>query len=321
MSVRINLDLDTLRTLSVTQELGSLAKAAEQLGRTPSAISLQMKRLQDDLGVPLFQKRGRGLALTESGVIALSYVRRILTLHDELLDTMQGTNLAGHIRIGCTQDFASILPSVLSHFSSLYPRMQIELRIEGNAALADAIDTSQIDLAVVLGQEDRAAAQTVGQLDLVWISSSTFTPSRDHPLPLVALGPQCVFRKRTIEQLEAKKIAYRIAAHSPSLEGLWAGLFGGLGVTVRTAINLPEGLTSAGSLYGLPVLGQLPVTLHRSAHSHGVAIDRMAGLLAQSIQLVLLSQSEEKARRNVRNSIVNISAGQRRKHKANSTVS
>src|SRR6516225_10929187 len=123
----MNLDLDTLRAFAVAHDCGGLAQAAEQLGRTPSAISLQMKRLQDDLGVPLFRKRGRGLALTETGVVALNYARRILALHDELLETMQGANVAGHIRIGCPQDFAAILPSVLSHFSSLYPRMQIEL--------------------------------------------------------------------------------------------------------------------------------------------------------------------------------------------------
>src|SRR5881398_291582 len=124
MSVRINLDLDTLRTFSVARELGSLARAAERLGRTPSAISLQMKRLQDDLGIPLFRKRGRGVALTEPGEVALAYARRILALNDELLDTMQGANLAGHIRVGCPQDFASVLPSVLSQFASIYPRMQ-----------------------------------------------------------------------------------------------------------------------------------------------------------------------------------------------------
>src|SRR6516225_9985175 len=135
MSVRINLDLDTLRTLSVAHDLGSLAQAAVQLGRTPSAISLQMKRLQDDLGIPLFRKHGRGLSLTEAGETALAYARRILALNDELLDTMQGANLAGQIRVGCPQDFAPILPSVLSQFASFYPRMQIELLIEGNAAL------------------------------------------------------------------------------------------------------------------------------------------------------------------------------------------
>src|ERR1700761_2365865 len=98
MATRLNLDLDTLRTLCVVHDLGGLAPAAQRLGRTPSAISLQMKRLQDDLGTPLFRKRGRGLALTETGEVALAYARRILALNDELLDTMQGANLAGHIR-------------------------------------------------------------------------------------------------------------------------------------------------------------------------------------------------------------------------------
>jgi DNA-binding transcriptional LysR family regulator len=309
MSVRINLDLDTLRTLSVAHDLGSLAQAAEQLGRTPSAISLQMKRLQDDLGISLFRKRGRGLALTEAGVVALTYARRILTLHDELLDTMQGANVAGHIRVGCTQDFATILPSVLSHFSTLYPRMQIELRIEGNAALADAIDTSQLDLAIVIGHEDRAAAQTVGHLDLVWIASATFAPPGDQALPLATLGPQCIFRKRTLEHLETEKIPYRIAANSPSLDGLWAALLGGLGITARTALNLPEGLISASSLRGLPSLGQLPVTLHRRANSDGVAIDRMATLLSQSLKLALLPRPKGKADRSARNGVIDISAG------------
>jgi DNA-binding transcriptional LysR family regulator len=315
MSVRINLDLDTLRTLSVARQLGSLAQAAEQLGRTPSAISLQMKRLQDDLGIVLFRKHGRGLILTEAGVIALDYARRILALHDELLDTMQGANVAGNIRVGCTQDFASVLPSVLSHFSSLYPRMQVELRIEGNAALADAIEASQIDLSIVIGHEDRATAQTVGHLDLMWIASSSFAPPRDQPLPLAALGPQCAFRKRIIKHLEAKKIPYRIAANSPSLDGLWVALLGKLGITARTALNLPEGLISSGSLYGLPTLGQLPVTLHRSAHADSQAIDRMASLLSESLKLVLLPHSKGKAHRNLRNSVVDISAGRTRKHK------
>ncbi len=315
MSVRINLDLDTLRTFSVARELGSLGQAAEQLGRTPSAVSLQMKRLQDDLGVPLFRKHGRGLTLTEAGIIALDYARRILALHDELLDTMQGAKVAGNIRVGCTQDFASILPSVLSHFSPLYPRMQVELRIEGNGVLADAIEVSQIDLAVIIGHESRATAQTIGQLDLVWIASSSFALPQGQPLPLAALGPQCAFRKRVIEQLESKKVPYRIAATSPSLDGLWAALLGNLGITARTALNLPEGLMSSNSLFNLPLLGQLPVTLHRNARSDNMAVDRMASLLSESLKLALLSRSDGKAQRRQRNTIIEISSGRIRKHK------
>jgi DNA-binding transcriptional LysR family regulator len=308
MAMRINLDLDTLRTLCVAHDLGSMAQAAERLGRTPSAISLQMKRLQEELGTPLFRKRGRGLALTEAGELALAYSRRILALNDELLDTMQGANLAGHIRMGCPQDFATILPPVLSHFSSLYPRMQIELRIEGNAALADAVEKAEIDLAVVIGHEDRAKAEIVGQLEVVWIASSTFAPSRDEPLPLAVLGPQCAFRRCAIRHLEAAAIPHRIAANSPSLDGLWAALLGGLGVTARTALNLPEELVSAVSLYGLPSLGWLPVTLHRNAHSNGVAMDRMAALLVEALRLALQPRAKGRASR-----VTEIRAGRSRK--------
>jgi DNA-binding transcriptional LysR family regulator len=251
----------------------------------------------------LFRKRGRGLALTEAGEVALTYARRILALHDELLETMQGANVAGHIRVGCTVDFASILPSVLSHFASLYPQMQVELRIEGNAVLADAVEKAQVDLAVVIGHAERAAAQTVGELDLVWIASSSFMPPPGQPLPLAALGPQCIFRRRATERLEEASIPYRIAANSPSLDGLWAALLGGLGITARTALNLPQGLVSSRSLHDLPTLGSLPVTLHRNAHSSGVATDRMASLLTESLAEILRLRPKAKTPRNVRNNI------------------
>jgi DNA-binding transcriptional LysR family regulator len=320
MSVRTNLDLDTLRTLSVARELGSMAQAAEQLGRTPSAISLQMKRLQDDLGIVLFRKHGRNLALTEAGVVVLDYARRILALHDELLDTMQGASIAGNIRLGCTQDFASTLPSVLSQFSLIYPRMQIELRIEGNAALSDAVEASQIDLAVVIGHEGRPAARTVGHLDLVWIAASSFALPQDQPVPLAVLGPQCIFRRSVIKHLDEREMPYRIAANSPSLDGLWAALLGGLGVTARTALNLPDGLIASASLYGLPELGQLPVTLQRSAHSDSKAMDRMAELLSQSLKLALASHSHRKTRGHKNHSVIDISASQVGKRKLRSTM-
>ena len=97
-----------LRTLAVAHNRGGLAQAAEHIGRTPSAISLQMERLQDDLGVAIFAKRGRRLGLTENGEVVLSYARRILALNDELLDITQRAGVSGVIRIGGPQDFASV---------------------------------------------------------------------------------------------------------------------------------------------------------------------------------------------------------------------
>jgi hypothetical protein len=194
--------------------------------------------------------------------------------------------------------------------------MQVELFIEGNAALAYAIEKGRIDLAIVIGHEDRATAQTVGQIHVVWIASSAFVRPQEQPLPLAVLGPQCAFRKCAIQHLEATSIPYRIAANSPSLDGLWAALLGGLGVTARTALNLPEGLMPVGSLYGLPSLGQVPLTLHRSSHSDGVAVDSMAALLSQSLQSALSAQFKGNARRTGvagGNGVINISAGRGRK--------
>jgi DNA-binding transcriptional LysR family regulator len=289
-----NLDLDTLRTLATAHDLGGFAQAANRLGRTPAAISLQMKRLQDELGHPLFRKNGRGLALTEAGETTLSYARRILALNDELLDTMQGASLAGVVRIGCPQDFGTILPDVLSQFRALYPRMQIELHIDGNAALADAVERSQLDVALVIGHDDRVMATRIGEIRLAWIASESFTPRPGDPLPISVLGPQCAFRKCIVQRLEKAEIPYRISATSPSLDGLWAAVLGGLGVTARTTLALPGGVTHDETLFGLPMLGAFPIALHRNPVTNGV-FDRMSELLAGRLTLKL--QTAAKAQR------------------------
>lgn len=294
---RINLDLDTLRTLAVAHNRGGLARAAEHLSRTPSAISLQMKRLQDDLGVTIFVKHGRRLRLTENGEVVLSYARRILALNDELLDATQRASISGAIRIGGPQDIASVLPEVLSQFASLYPRMQIELLIEGNASLREAVQSARIDLAAIIGGDGTGAGETIGHLEIGWIASASFKQREKQPLPLAVLGPKCAFRRCAIERLEAADIAYRIAASSPSLDGLWAALRGGLGVTARTALNLPEGLAFDRKLHGLPALGSLPVTVHRNADAKGEAADRMAALLTDALKPVLHREPSGKALR------------------------
>ena len=155
--------------------------------------------------------------------------------------------------------------------------MQIELLIEGNAALADAVDTNH-----------------GSTLQPLLAMKTDFEIQQGQPLPLAVLGPQCAFRRRAIQQLEMAKIQYRVAASSPSLDGLWAALLGSLGITARTALNLREGLVSSQSLYGLPLLGSLPVTLHRNAHWNGAAADRMALLFTEALGFFLSARPHAK---------------------------
>src|ERR1700744_434722 len=109
-----NLDMDLLRTLATAMDLGGFARAANRLGRAQSAVSLQMRKLEQQLGVPLLRKQGRGLALTEAGDVVLTYARRILALNDETVTAVRGLDLEGAVRLGLPQDFAEVwLPAAL----------------------------------------------------------------------------------------------------------------------------------------------------------------------------------------------------------------
>ena len=294
---RLNLDLDTIRTLIVANELGSYGQAAVRLSRTPSAISLQMKRLQEDVGATLFRKDGRGVALTEAGEIVLRFGRRLLAVNDELLDTIRGASLAGDVRLGFSQDFAeTVLPGVLSQFSQLYPLVQMEVRIEGNAALVDAVEKGQLDLALAVGHADRPTAEVVGELELVWIAGRGFLRREDQPLPLVLLGPQCAFRKEAIEKLDQGNISWRIAAVSPSLAGLWASAIGGLGITARSPLGVPGKLSWDKQMFELPALPAFPITLHAKPGALSEGVERLRAITRDAISSALRARRERTTR-------------------------
>jgi DNA-binding transcriptional LysR family regulator len=281
--VAANLDLDTLRTLVVAADLGGYGQAAARLGRTPSAVSLQMKRLQHDVGQTLFRKVGRTLALTEMGEIVLRYGRRMLELNDEMLDTVRGAALVGAVRLGCSQDFAEgVLPRVLARFTTLYPLIQIELRIDGNAALADAVEAGHLDVALAIGHGERATAHGLGEIELAWIAGADFSRRTDQVLPLVALGPQCMFRQRMVHALDRAGIPWRMAAVSPSLAGLWAAASAGLGLTARSTMGVPTGLLANGTMFDLPPLGSFPVTLQMRTDKQPPAVQRLAEIIEES---------------------------------------
>src|ERR1700722_342948 len=135
---KVTFDLDVLRSFATGMELGSFAKAADRLGRSTSAVSAQLKKLEDQAGTPIFRKAGRGLALTEAGETLLAYARRLVELNDEAASAVQGVELEGWVRIGMQEDFGeALLPDVLGRFARAHPKVRIEARIERNAALME----------------------------------------------------------------------------------------------------------------------------------------------------------------------------------------
>jgi DNA-binding transcriptional LysR family regulator len=284
-----NLSLDSLRTLVITQDLGGFGRASERLGRTPSAISLQMKRLQEEVGVPLFQKQGRKTLLTEQGEIALRYARRVLELNDEMIDTLRGSSLAGVVRIGFGQDFiATVLPMVIGRFNALYPLVKLEVTVDVGQVLLQKVDSGDLDVVLTLGGAQKKTAHLLSELPLHWIASPSFRDRVRQPLPLALFSPPCGCQTPGLEALERAGRPWRVAMTSPSLMGLWAAVSAGLGLTTRAELGLPADVQTID--LGLPPLGNIPIVLHRRRSLRAPNAMRFAEITEELVATYLRSR-------------------------------
>lgn len=256
-----NLDLDLLRTLATGMELGSFARAATRLGRTQSAISLQLRRLEDQVGRKLVRRQGRNLALTPAGETMLGYAHRLLALNDEALSSVTGAAVAGTVRLGLGQDFAETwLPRALAKFATDYPDVRLDLRIDRSAHVIEGVMRGRLDLGLAF-TDAPSDAHTIAALRPHWIGRRDIRWGRSAPLPLVLFEPPCLFNRAGTSALDQAGISWRIAVTSPSLAGLWAAVDAGLGVTVRTAASMPAHLKGIGRVAALPILPAVRLAL------------------------------------------------------------
>jgi DNA-binding transcriptional LysR family regulator len=262
---RINLDMDVLRTLVTAHELGGFNRAADHIGRSQSAVSQQIRKLEEQVGEPLFHKQGRQLVLTDTGEMVLAYARRILDLNDEVVAAVRGRGAEGQVRFGVPADFAETwLPIVLGRFKHAHPAVRVEAVVDRNRRLLERLDKGELDLVLAIGSGTRSDANVLAPLPLVWIgvasSKSVWPPGE--PIPLAMYEPPCFFRNRALAALDKADLPWRIAFTSPSLHGLWAAVEAGLGVTLRTAVGLPATLRVLDSGLPAPAEPSLPVCLH-----------------------------------------------------------
>jgi DNA-binding transcriptional LysR family regulator len=260
----INLDMDVLRTLVTAQQLGSFNRAASRIGRSQSAVSQQIRKLEEQVGAPLFRKQGRHMVLTHAGEVVLAYARRILDLNDEAVCAIRGGAVAGLVRFGLPADFAETwLPAALGAFKRRHPAVRIEAIVDRNRRLLELLDKAELDLVLAIGNGTRSDASQIASLPLVWIGAASPPAARtpDEPIPLAVYEAPCFFRQRALAALDKAGLPWRIAFTSPSLHALWAAVEAGLGVTLRTAVGLPAALRVLDDLPGVADPA-LPVCLH-----------------------------------------------------------
>ncbi|WP_415869500.1 LysR substrate-binding domain-containing protein [Burkholderia ubonensis] len=310
-----NFDIAALRSLVAGMDLGSFAKAADRVARSSSAVSAQIRKLEEQAGTPLFVKSGRGLALTDAGDAMLRYARRMIELNDEAAAAVRGVSLDGWVRIGLQEDFGeAILPGVLGRFARAHPKVRIEARVAHNAELLERLDANQLDLALVWGDPASAAfvartgidSEEIARVPMRWIGAAGVgaaglgaagvgaagdgdagEPSvrlPDEPLPLVVFDRPCRFFGAATHALDRAGVPWRVAFTTPSLAGLWAAAAAGLGLTVRSHYGLPASvrLIDAAPL-GLPELPSVPLMLLRRASSATPTVDRLARIMTQAV--------------------------------------
>ncbi|HEV2501798.1 MAG TPA: LysR substrate-binding domain-containing protein [Mesorhizobium sp.] len=265
---------------------GSFTRAAEMVGRTQSAVSLQIKRLEEVIGVQLFLRDAHNLQLTAQGRTFEQYARRMLGLNDEVLAVMQSPVVSGRVRLGAPSEYTdSLLPHVLGRFAKAHPNVMLEVTSDLSKNLLARQQNGEFDLVVALHDEiPRSSGKLIHTEPLLWFTSVDHFGHFQGPLPLVLAPPPCVYRRRMLHQLNLEGRDCRISYLSSSNSAVLAAIRAGLGVTAMARSTLPSDVRLLGDAEGLAPLGHLEVRLHRlAASTSGEAIDYLETYITEKL--------------------------------------
>lgn len=239
----VNLDIDLVRTFAAIADLRSFTRAASILRRQQSTISLQIRRLETQVGERLLDRSPQGVALTAEGEAFLEYARKILDLNDEIISRVREPKMHGIVRLGAPEDFATRhLPNVLSRFAQTYPDVALEVTCDLTMNLIDQHKSGAFDLALIKRERSlEIAGLRVWREPLVWVSGGLDVKSAS-TLPLAVSPRPCVYRKRATEALDRARRPWRIAYTCGSLAGTLAAVKARLGVTVLPKDMVPPDL-------------------------------------------------------------------------------
>ncbi|WP_051137999.1 LysR family transcriptional regulator [Burkholderia cepacia] len=279
-----SLEIDLLRSFVVIAEVRSLSRAAARVGRTQSALSQQMRRLEESVDQPLFQRTGRGVVLTHPGERLLVHAQRILRHHDEALADLCGTGLSGTIRFGCPDDYAAVfLPSLLRRFSSQHPQAIVEVVCGPTPRLLEQLDKRAVDLAMISLPDDGSNDDFIRREQLVWIGYPGQDAAQFDPLPLALSDPDTLDHIAACDALQRAGRDYRVAYASSSLAGLTALVRSGQAFAVMTQTAVPADLAILAADRGLPPLPAVGITLRfdrkRPSHLTAAFADHIRAVL------------------------------------------
>ncbi|MEX0808248.1 MAG: LysR substrate-binding domain-containing protein [Dongiaceae bacterium] len=291
-SALLNIDMDLLRTFVTVAELNGVTRAADRLGRSQPAISLQLQRLESLVGTALFHRNRQGLLLTETGQLLRGYAERILGLNDEAVAQIVAHKTDGTIRVGLPNDYAvSLLPESLGRFSDAHLDSALTVSCALSTELLAGLDTGAFDLVVAMtGELPNRPSVQIWQEELAWVGPADLARDSEKPVPLIVYPEGCIYRERMIRALNGAARPWRMVFASPSLSSLIAAAKSGLGLTVLSRRTVPAGLAALPANAGLPALDPVWVGLYRSSNLPPPA-QRLVDFLKASFEPVVAPAS------------------------------
>lgn len=264
----MQLDTDALRTLVAVSDCGSFSLAAQRRHRVQSAISMQVRKLEDQVGQPLFQRLNRGVIPTASGEILLAYARQILGLHDEAASRLSQLSVDGRVVIGTSENYAAgSLTPALKACRQRHPKIRLEIICGYSRGLWDGLARGDIDVVVAQDCPETTPARILFSEPVLWVASPEFRLDPNQPLPLALFGDGCSDRRSALSALASQGRAHEVVYSSPSLAGLLEVVEAGLAISAVARSQVPAHLRVLGSGDGLPELKPITISLaHSGSH-------------------------------------------------------
>lgn len=279
-----NLDMTALRSFVTVADAGGVTRAAGLLNLTQSAVSMQLKRLEENLGRALLDRSGRGVSLTADGEQLLGYARRMMQLNDEVYARLTDHAFEGEIVLGVPSDVVyPAIPKVLKQFHAEYPRMRVQLISSYTSRLKALFARGQCDVVLTTEDEKDAGAETLAELPLVWVGAPEGQAWRQRPLRL-AFEHNCIFRQSVQEALDEAGIPWEMGVESDSTRTIEASLSADLAVHAvieGTAQRYLEQIDHGGAL---PDLETTRVNLYRAKRTGGQAMQDLLMMIRHAFQ-------------------------------------
>lgn len=281
-----NLDITPLRSFVAVADQGGVTRAAGFLHLTQSAVSMQLKRLEDLLGLELLDRSGRTIALTASGEQLLAYARRMIALNDEVISKLTDQAYEGEVVLGVPHDIVyPAIPRVLQRFNADFPRVRVQLVSSYSLQLKDMYKKGECDVILTTEASAVEGAETVAELPLRWIGAVGGSAWRKRPLPL-ALGRRCMFRPQVIAALDAASIPWELSVETENDRTIEATVSADLAVHAvldgTEAAHL-ERIESGGVLPELPAH---KINLYGGETGRGAVVESLAQLVRQNFRIV-----------------------------------